>query len=131
MKSLYTKVPVDEKIALAAEQMNSTSYEGLERNKFVELMTLAVKKVKFKVGYGIEACCVLSQFVVKQFEPLLDGTSCAQLVEVHSEDQPLTFDPRCCSGNTVTRRGYSVQCNRCAYWYHRDCLGLSIPLLRR
>ena len=34
-------------------------------------------------------------------------------------------------GTRVTRRGYSVQCNRCAFWYHRQFTELTVVEIKR
>ena len=48
LKSLYTNVPVDEAITVAAEKLYSTSSYSNKKN--FELMKFAVKNVKFEVG---------------------------------------------------------------------------------
>ena len=84
-KSLFTNVPVEESIQLAAARMNSSpEVPSFDRETFVELMILAVTDVHFMcVGQWYVQVCgfamgsslavILSKMWLKQFEPCIGG----------------------------------------------------------
>ena len=143
--SLYTNVLVDEAIALAADKIYSNSPQQIEKSIFVELMKVAVKNVKFQVGQewfeqvdglamGSKLAVFLANISLKSFEPFLGGPiDCLEEEKSKEEEETCSVsekDPCGKCGKRVTARGYSVQCNRCAFWYHRACLGWSVKYIR-
>ena len=50
VKSLYTNVPIDEAISLAADRLYESKDCTIERTTFTELMRMALVNIKFKVG---------------------------------------------------------------------------------
>ena len=84
VQSLYTNVPKDESIAQAANLIYQRKTLDLDKNTFIRLMGLAVKKVIFRFGgiwykqvdrlaMGSKLANHLSNIRLRQFEPYIGG----------------------------------------------------------
>ena len=81
---------------------------------------------------GSKLSVYLSNIWLRQFEPYIGGAPHEE--EEREQSLPIftdSKDPRGKCGKTVTKRGFSVQCNRCGYWYHRACTGMSTAEIRQ
>ena len=136
VRSLYTNVPVDESIAQAANLIYQRKTLDFDKNTF---MQLAVKNVIFQssgiwykqvdgLAMGSKLAVCFSNIWLRQFEPYIGGA-----LREEEEIEPsssINMDSKHPCGKTVTTRGYLAQCNRCGYWYHIACTGMSTPEIR-
>ena len=145
VKSLYTNVPVDESIKMAADLVYSRpSIPEFSKDTFITLLGLAVKNVSIRcesswysqvdgLAMGSKLSVYLANIWMRKFEPILSGHG--PLICDWVDPQPL--DPpskdnicgRC--EKLVTFRGYSVQCKECNVWFHRKCTILSVPEIKK
>ena len=73
---------------------------------------------------GSELAVYLSNIWLRQFEPYFGG-ALREEIEPYLPNHMDSKHPCGKCGKTVTKRGYSAQCNRCEYWYQRACTGMS------
>ena len=114
-----------------------------DKNTFIRLMGLAVKNVVFQsaglwykqadgLAMGSKLAVCLLNIWLRQFDPYFGGSLREE--EEIEPSSPINEGSKhhCCSkcGKMVTRKGYSAQCNRCRYWYHRAYTGMSTAKMR-
>ena len=83
---------------------------------------------------GSKLAVFLAIIWLKKFEPFLGGGRDYIVDTVTTRQSPVTAadrDPCGKCGSRVTKRGYSIQCNRCAFWYHRESLDMNVQQIRR
>ena len=145
---IHTNVPVDESIAQAANLIYERKVPAFDKDTFIRLLGRAVKNDVFQSGgrwykqvgglaMGSKLAVYLSNIWLRQFEPCIGGKS------PEDEEDPSTLpiivtlpiimdekNPCGNCGKTVTRRGFSAQCNRRGHCYHMVCLGFSTAQMR-
>ena len=139
VKSLYTNVPVNESITLAADLVYARNeIPTYTKETFVSLLKLAVQNVNFLCGsawfsqvdglaMGSKLAVYLANIWMKQFESIIAGRTPVATARIRTDSLPSSgLSPErevvrstsrsdqhpCgrCAAN-VTRRGYSVQSN--------------------
>ena len=86
---------------------------------------------------GSKLALMLANIWMKMFEKSLGGDIPDDPSDMESGElladttSSLHRNPCGKFGTRVTRRRYSVQCNRCAFWYHRQCTELTVVEIKR
>ena len=144
VKSLYTNVPVLESIRLATQlAYEQETTPDMEPEVFSRLLKLATNDVYLLhngtwfrqtdgLAMGSKLALFLANIWMSSFEDEIAGKPSLQdsySLSQERDDQSNIRNPCGACGNAV--RGNSAQCRRCAFWYHRDCAGLTNRELKR
>ena len=149
VESLFTNVPVHAIIQQAADDLYETDAEKpFTKPTFIKLMEMAVSDVYFMcegvwyqqtngVAMGSVLSVMLANLWLFKHEGFLGGDNHFLQEETGNTNateqvfEESSQDPCGKCGKRVTKRGYSIQCIRCGYWYHRLCSGMSVSEIRQ